>query len=136
MTLIFALVGFVVAIGILALVAYLLSENYKAIPAQYRKMEPNKVWLILIPLFNLYWIFPTFLGLSDSFKAAFDAKGVMDVGDCGRQLGLFYCICAVCGVIPCVGIFTGLASIVLLIMYLIKTNDLKKRLLIPPPAGM
>jgi len=46
-----ALVVLAITIGILAIIAYFVSENYKAIPQQYRKMEPGKVWLMLIPMF-------------------------------------------------------------------------------------
>jgi hypothetical protein len=131
--LVIALVAFVISLAIFALVAWFISENYKAIPAQFRKMEPGKVWLMLIPFFNLYWIFPVFLGLADSFKATFDSRGVLDVGDCGRQLALWYCICAAVSIVPCVQYISAPASLVLLILFLIKASELKKRMLMAPP---
>jgi hypothetical protein len=105
------------------LICYLLWNDYKRIPAQYRKLEPGLVWLLLIPvpLFQLIWNFFVYLRLSDSFKAYFDSTGRQDVGDCGRNLALWYCILVI---IPCLNI----VALILLILYLVKANDLKNRI--------
>lgn len=120
-------IGTAIAIGICAVIAYLIIQNYRAIPAEHRTMEPGKVWLILIPVFNLYWMFPVFLGLADSYKSYFNSIGDESVGDCNRQLSLWYCISACCAVIPCVNYLAGPASLVLLIIVLVRASDLKKK---------
>ena len=56
-----------------------------------------------------------------------------DVGDAGRGMGLAYAICAACSIVPCVGIFAGLAALVLLIIFLVKIYGLKAQ--IGAPAG-
>ena len=124
-------VGLAIGIAIMAVIAWLFIGHYKVISAEHRKMEPGKVWLLVIPLFNLYWIFPVMLGLSDSYKAAFAAKGRTDVGDCARQLGLFACIAYVCSVVPCVQYLAAPAALVLLIIYLVKASELRTKLLAP-----
>jgi len=124
-----ALIGLVVFFAILAVLCYFIAEHYKIIPAGARKMEPGQVWLLLIPLFNLYWVFPVFLGLSESYQAAFAARGRTDLGACGRHLALWFCICFASSVIPCLQYATGLAALVLLILYIIRISDYKKQLI-------
>lgn len=122
------LISLAVSIGIMALIAWLLSGHLQAIPASHRKLQPNQVWLLLIPLFNLYWNFKVFLGISDSYKSYFDSVGRTDVGDCARQMGLFFSIAACCAIIPCVNMLAGPAALVLLIIYFVKIGDLKTKL--------
>jgi hypothetical protein len=55
------------------------------------------------------------------------------VGDCGKGIGLWYAICAVCCIIPCLNYVAGPAALVLLIIYLVKVMDLKNQ--IPPQSG-
>ena len=124
--------GIIIGLAIQAAICYLLSNALKAIPAEHRKQEPNMVWLLMIPLFNLVWNFFVVPKISDSFKSYFDSVGATDVGDCGRQIGLIYCILAALCVIPYVNTLTGLGALVLLILYLVKVNELKKK--IAPPA--
>ena len=42
-----------------------------AVSPHNRKMLPGKVWLILIPIFNLVWFFIVVGNIADSFKAEF-----------------------------------------------------------------
>lgn len=122
-------IGLVIAIAVSIVLCILFKKNYEAIPEAYRKMEPGKVWFLLIPLFNLYWIFVVVLGLSDSYKAYFDAQGDTSVGDCARGIGLAYAICTVCSVIPCLNYVTGPAALILLIIYLVKVFGFRSRIL-------
>ncbi|MBI5393896.1 MAG: hypothetical protein HZA91_01225 [Verrucomicrobia bacterium] len=126
------LIGAVIGIAIGVLICWLLFDCCKRIPAQFRKQEPGMVWLLLIPLFNIVWVFFVFPRLSDSLKAYFDSVGKTGVGDCGRQIGFIYAICAVCGMIPFVNCLAGPAALVLLIIYLVKITGLKGQL---PPAA-
>ncbi len=127
--LIAAIIGAVIGLGILAVICWLVSSCYQVIPQQFRRMEPGMVWLLLIPCFNLVWLFFVFPRLPQSFKAYFDSIGRTDVEDCGEKLGWAYAICVVCGIIPLVGYLAGPASLVLLIIYLIKVMGLKKQVL-------
>lgn len=85
------MVGLLVGLAISAVICWLVFDCYKRVPAQFRKQEPGMVWLLMIPLFNLFWNFIVLPRLSESLKAYFDSVGKTDVGDCGRQIGL---ICA------------------------------------------
>ena len=110
------LIGYAIAIVIILL----LSGCMKRVPPQYRKMEPGMVWLLLIPLFNLVWNFFVYKALSESYQGYFQAQGRAAVGDCGKNLGLAYCICCCGCIIPLVSFLAGPASLVLLILCLVK----------------
>ncbi|MCL2640225.1 MAG: hypothetical protein FWD53_05210 [Phycisphaerales bacterium] len=122
----------VVWLAVMAIVCWFLSNALQAIPAEFRKQTPGKIWLLMIPIFGIIWSFFVFPKISDSFKAYFDSVGRTDFGDCGRQMAIILCIC-LCGgilvVIPCIGPalsgLTGLASLVLLILLLVKFSQLK-----------
>ena len=129
----------IVSVAISIVICYLLWNAQKQVPARFRKVEPNHIWLLLIPLFNLVWNFFVIPKISDSYKAYFDSVGRTDVGTCNREIGLGYCIAAACsfvGVIPIIGILgslAGLAALVLLILFLIKTYELKKQIVPEAP---
>src|SRR5687768_3267738 len=50
-------------LGILVLILYLLYDAQRAIPPEYRHVEPAQVWLLLIPLFN-FFVYPQ---IADSY---------------------------------------------------------------------
>lgn len=125
-----AILFFLVAIGITIAIILILQNAFKRVPAEHRKQEPGMVWLLLIPCFSIVWNFFVFPKLSQSLKSYFDAKGQTDVGDCAESLGLTYSILVACSIIPYLGMLTGIASLVVLIIYLIKVNELKN--MIPP----
>ena len=111
---------FLVILAIQIFILYTLQNCLKRIPQQYRQQEPAMVWLLLIPFFNLVWNFFIWPKIAASFKAYFDAQGRTDVGDCGGSLALALCICAVCGIIPYLGACISIATLVLLILVLVK----------------
>ena len=109
-------------------VIFLVYTDFQRVPSAFRKLEPSLVWLLLIPCFNLVWNFYVFPRLADSFKAYFDSVGDTSVGNCGRDVGLGYAICTAASVIPFVGCLTGVVTLVLLILFLVKANELKNRI--------
>lgn len=120
----FLLIGLLILIGIILF----LQSCYNAIPREHRKMEPGMVWLLLIPIFSLVWMFFVYVRLAKSFQGAYAAIGRTDQGDCGEKLALIFCICCVASVIPFVGCIAGPASLVLLIVVLVKFAGLKSGL--------
>ena len=126
-------VAFGIALAIHVAVCALLSVCYSRIPMQFRKQEPGLVWLLMIPCFNVVWNFFVYPRLADSYKAYFASVGRADVGDCGKGIGLAYSICAIFCIIPCVNYLAAPATLVLLIIYLVKAMDLKSQ--IPPQSA-
>lgn len=121
---IFAVIGLIIN----AVICYFISSWLGKVPAAHRKLEPGLVWLLMIPCFPVVWNFFVFLRVPESFKSYFDAQGRTDVGDCGRSIGLAYAICVACSFIPFVNYLTGPASLVLLIISLVKFNELKNKI--------
>jgi hypothetical protein len=125
---------FVIMPAVQAIICWLTADAYKHIPQRYRFLEPNMTWLLMVPLFNLYWNFKVFLGLAESFQAYFYSHGIAEVEDCGERLARWYCICCL---LSCALCFLGvpwIASLILLILFLIKADELKKRIAAAVPA--
>ncbi len=129
-------VALVIGLAISAVICFLISRLFDAIPAQHRTMEPGMVWLLMIPFFNLFWNFKVYLGLADSFANAYEAGGQpLTESQSGRTMGLWYSILVLCSIIPCVNMITGLVALVLLILILVKGHELKNNLASLPDAG-
>lgn len=126
--LLFLAVCVVIGLAIAVTICLLLQSALKRVPAEHQKMSPGLVWLLLIPLFNMVWLFFVVINTSGSFKSYFDAQERSDVGDCGKGIGLAWAICAVASIIPMIGILIGLASLVLMIIYLVKATSLKNQI--------
>ncbi len=118
----------VVIIGIQILICWLLSRLQSALPAQVRRHSPGQAYLMLIPLFNIVWMFIYPQGLSDGYAQFFNSQGV-NKGDCNKQLALWWAICIVASMIPCIGLIPAFASFVLMIMFFVKMNELRTQVL-------
>jgi hypothetical protein len=115
-----------VVLGIGAIFCYFISSALAAVPAEHRQnITPGQVWLLLIPLFNLFWNFIVFQRVPDAFASYFEATGRPQPGDYGRQLGLVYSILVCCTFVPCLGLFSGLAALILLIILCVKFSEYK-----------
>lgn len=125
---IIALIAAVIGLAIAIFILYLLYSVLARVPEPYRKMAPGMVFLLLIPLFNIVWIFFTVLNVSGSLKNYFDSVGRTDVGDCGKAIGLGWAICVVAGIIPIVNFIASPAALILMIIYLVKVNGLKNQI--------
>ncbi len=119
--------GLVVGLAIQALVCYLVIKLFNALPPQHRKQKPELVWLLMIPLFPLVWNFFVFPKLSESYASYFASINNTMEGDCNRSLALAYCILTACAIVPYAGALAALAGLVVLIIYLVKMYDLKKK---------
>ena len=112
-----------------------LSSCLASVPPEHRRMEPGMVWLMLVPLFNLVWMFFVYVRVPKSFASYFHSIGEHDVGDAGEGLGIAIPILNLISSIPYVNCLTSPVALILLIVYLIKMNELKKRALMGPPSG-
>jgi hypothetical protein len=117
-----------IGLAITAVICYLLYNAQNAVPPQHRKIEPGMIWLLMIPLFNLVWNFFVFPRVAESYQSAFAERGDPTKGASERSIGLAYAICAACAIIPCLGVFAGLAALVLGILFLVKIYNLKTML--------
>lgn len=122
------LVGLVVMLAINALVCWLVSSCLARLPAEHRKMEPGQVWLLMIPCFSIVWNFFVFQRVPESFQSYFQSVGRSDRGDCGKSLGLWYAITVVVAMVPLLNYLAAPASLILLILNLVKLNELKNEI--------
>jgi hypothetical protein len=129
-----------ICLALIPAIFYLLtlSRALKKCSPASRTMQPDMVWLLLIPLFNLVWGFLVVLALSKSLGNEFRARGITNADpEPGKTIGLAMCICVACGIIPYLGFATGLASFVLWIVYWIRIAEFSKMLdQFVAPAGL
>ena len=123
-------IGLLIGTAIGAVLCYFISSWLKEVPVEDRAMTPGKVWLLLIPLFNFYWMFRVYmLDIPKSFKNYFDRQGDQLVGDCGKNMGLWLCICTLGAFIPLLGSLVSIAGLVLYVLWLVKIHQLKNKII-------
>lgn len=130
MLVIFSIV-MIVAIVVGIMILLFLQRCFERIPPQFRETEPWQVWLLLIPGFGIIWIFFIYPKLAQAYQRYFYAQGRTDVGDCGYQLALWYCILTCCSIIPYIGAIPGMAAFVIWIIFLLKAKELRDQI----PSG-
>ena len=129
---ILVVVAIIFGISLIPMIFFLLTlqNTLNAISFENRKMEPGLVWLSLIPLFGLVWQFIIVDRMAGSLQAEFAKRGVaIEEARPGNSIGLAYCILFCCSLIPFLGYITSIAGLICWIIYWIKINDYKNRLL-------
>jgi hypothetical protein len=112
-------------------VFYLLTiqKTLTEISAENRKMQPNLVWLSLIPFFGIGWNFIIVSSLADSLKFEFKKRNIQKNEDKpGYSIGLTYCILFCCSIVPFFGAIAAVAGIVCWVIYWVKINNFKSEL--------
>ena len=104
---------------------YFMAAAIKVLPDQHLQITSGKIWLQMIPCFNLIWAFIVVQGISGSFQSYFQSRGQTQHGDCHNQLGIFYCIAVLCNFVPYLNTVALPATIGLLIVYLVRIHRLK-----------
>jgi hypothetical protein len=122
---IFLLGVLLVLYAIIALICWLVAAALKSVPEEYREIRPDQIWLSLIPCFALVWNFFVYHRVARSFQNYCAATGKTQFGDCGETLGLIYSICVVCRIVPCLNYLAWPASLVLVIIVLVKFWGMK-----------
>ena len=115
----------VAAINIL--VCWILQRCLASIPKELRQQEPALAWLLLIPIFNVIWMFFIFLPLARGYQAYFQSRGRTDKGDCGYHFNRRMCIYTLLApIIPIIGWFIfSIVSFVMFIVAMIKAWHFK-----------
>ena len=136
--------GFIIVPMMFFLIAQ--QDIVKAIKPENRTIQPNEVWLQLIPVFNLYWQFVVVDRIADSIRNELVDRHPVTFGATSDSaypiytderptfdLGRAYCIL---GLISVVGFFTflilcfaGCAATVCWIIYWVKIAEYKSRFL-------
>ena len=94
-------------------------------------MSPGKVWLLLIPLFNLVWQFVVVSNIAKSLRNEFDRRNVLvPEREPGKVVGMAMSILTALGIVPVVG---QVAEVIGVICWVVYWTKIKKysRLLTP-----
>ena len=124
----------IVIVFLLLIVPYILflvnlQNTLDACSQENRAMEPGLVWLNLIPIFSLFWLFWTVIKIRDSLQKEYESRSLdtKEVTDT-YNMGLGLAISSVAGIIPVIGLITGIAALVFFIIYWSKTSGCRKTL--------
>jgi hypothetical protein len=93
-----------------------------------RTLSPERVWLLLIPLFGLIWHFIIVTNLAKSLHNEFAKRNITEAPLPGRGVGLAMCIFSVATVIPYAGFLPGIAALVCWVYYWDKITDYSAKL--------
>ncbi len=124
----FMMIGFAVCIlWLIPTIFYLktLQDTLKEISEENRRMPPANVWLLLIPLFNVVWIFFVVKAISESLYLEYAKYGIGNSEKPTHSIGMAMAILQICFIIP----FAGLAAFICWILYWIKVNDCRKEII-------
>jgi hypothetical protein len=155
---IFFLVLIIIGICLIPFIFFLieLQNTLKVVKNENRKMKPGQVWLLLIPLFSIYWYFEVVGKIADSLQAEFKERNIQ-VGEekPGYSFGRVICILGVVSflifIIPRLlllatgpsnlgniqlsalilffNFIIGIANLVFFIMYWVKINGYRNKLI-------
>jgi hypothetical protein len=83
-----------------------LSSALRKCSVPSRTMRPGLVWLILIPVFNIIWLFFVVLGLAESVGNEFQLRRIPNAQRRpGMAVGIAMCVSTVCAILPVLIIF-------------------------------
>ena len=96
-----------------------------------RTMEPERILLMFIPIFNLVWQFMVVSNISSSLHNEFNKRGIMEDSDPGKSIGITYCVISLCSFIPLIGIIAALGGFVCWIIYWVIISGYSNKLIQP-----
>ena len=106
-----------------------LQKTIKEVSIENRQIQPNQVWLALIPLFGLIWQFLMVNRIALSLQAEFKKRNINTKDEKpGYFIGLSYCSLFCCSIIPVLGLFAGIGGLVCWVIYWVKINNYKTKL--------
>ena len=105
----------VIVVGILYIRSIQLT--LAAVDERHREIAPGYAWLLLIPLFNLVWMFILVSRIRRSFENLGRAGLLRRPTNASSDVGLALAICSVLSIIPYLGAIAGLVGFVLWIIY-------------------
>jgi len=123
-----------VAVLILPTIFFILTQQRalaKCSPAN-QTMSPGLAWLQIVPVLGFVWQFFVVSALANSLANEFRARGIQEEDRPGYGVGLAMCITRVCVIIPILGFFSLVASLILWIVYWVKIAGFSAKLDLAP----
>ena len=96
----------VLALALLPTILFLrmLEQTLRRCAPESRTMSPRKVWFILVPVWNVVWLFVVVNALSDSLHREFTRRGIDAEPRPAHRLGMLYAILMAIAFVPVLGI--------------------------------
>ncbi len=106
------LLPFLLALALLPTILFLrmLEQTLTRCAPESRTLPPRRVWLILVPLWNVVWLFVVVNALSNSLHREFTRRGIVAEPRPAHRLGTVYAILMAMAIIPVLGIPAFLAG--------------------------
>lgn len=125
-------IGLAIGYGILILFCLTLKSVVDAADIQNREIEPGKVWLMLIPIFNLGYPFYLFPKISSTIKNQLEQNNAAEPGDYALMLGRAYPTLSILQmVIPndTIGGLLSIAALVCFIVFWVKMGSYRVKMI-------
>jgi len=123
---------FIIRLIVWAFYANTVRKTLHCVSPENRLMAPNQAWLLLIPLFNIYWNFSVASRVADSLTNEFYDRKIAEEESPGRQAGTWYAWLFLLSNIPWpafILVTIGLLSIIYFIAYWVKLSNFRNLLL-------
>ena len=105
-----------------------LQSTLNAISVENRKIPSSNVWLLLIPIFSIFWHFIVVKKLADSISAEAGVKNInIEDQKIAYKIGIAMCLLNCFFFIPVLNIITGIASLICLLLFWIQINTYKTK---------
>jgi hypothetical protein len=138
-TIYISLFFFLVVLALAIVFIITIVKTLNAIAPENRKMEPGKAWLLLIPLFNLIWVFNTVSKVSESIYAEFSSRGLPVEKQPTLTMGMIYGFSLCLTFVPVQSIVytfpVSFMAVIFWIIYWVKLLEYKNKLEALPPKG-
>jgi hypothetical protein len=115
-----------------------LQRAFERCSPESRTMSPGKVWLLLVPLFNLIWQFLVVTNLAKSLHNEFARRSLPSSESTpapGRLVGLAMCILTLVSLVPLIAPVASIAGFVCWIVYWVKIANYSRILEGPVPIA-
>lgn len=108
------------------LYANTVKKTFAKIREENRFIRPVQAWLLVIPLFNVYWNFVVARSLADSLTNEFYDRKIAEEEQPGRSVGMSYAWMSLLSHIPFPTLFVftfGILSIIYFVQYWVKIHN-------------
>ncbi|MCF8225127.1 MAG: hypothetical protein K9J30_04535 [Bacteroidales bacterium] len=101
-----------------------LQRTLREVSFENRKMQPEQVWLSLIPLFGIVWQYFIVARLSDSLSLELQKRNIYpEERRPAYNIGIAFCILISCIIIPYINVLALVGGLVCWVLYWLKVND-------------
>jgi len=127
--LIFVIVFIIITAFPVIFYLFTLQGTLREISSENRKMQPEQVWLSIIPLFGIIWQYFIVARMADSLYQEFSKRNIQNTEQKpGYNYGIAYCIFLTASVIPMLGFLAVLGAAVCWVIYWVKISEYKNLL--------